>query len=175
MIDTNIYNTDNKPTAKEKSQIVNFLFTHLDQYGDKKEDIHKCLEYSMKKSKGGLIITSSIEGTIVAAAIINRTGMDGYIPENILVYIATHCDYRGRGIASALMNAIIENTDGNVALHVEHDNPAKSLYEKYGFTNKYLEMRLDKSLLKTNSMTTNSVTTNSMTTKEEVMNGTHNA
>ena len=160
MINTTIYKTDTKPTAKEKAMIVNFLYTHLEQYGDKKEDIRKCLEYSMKKSKGGMIITSTIGNEIVAAAIINRTGMDGYIPENILVYIATHNEYRGRGIASNLMEAIIQNTEGNVALHVEHDNPAKNLYEKYGFTNKYLEMRLDK---------------NSLTTKKEVMHGAHNA
>lgn len=170
MINTIIYNTENKPLAKEKSRIINFLFTHLDQYGDKKEDIRKCLEYSLKKSKGGLIITSCIDDKIVAAAIINRTGMEGYIPENILVYIATHGDYRGRGIASGLMKAIIEHTDGNVALHVEHDNPARSLYEKYGFNNKYLEMRLDKALL-----TTDSMTNNSMTIKGEELHGAHNA
>jgi ribosomal-protein-alanine N-acetyltransferase len=38
----------------------------------------------------------------------------------------------------------IENTEGNIALHVEPDNPAKNLYERMGFTNKYLEMRLNK-------------------------------
>jgi ribosomal protein S18 acetylase RimI-like enzyme len=36
------------------------------------------------------------------------------------------------------------NLRGNIALHVEPDNPAKILYEKLGFTNKYLEMRLIK-------------------------------
>lgn len=28
-----------------------------------------------------------------------------------------------------------------ICLHVEPDNPAKRLYEREGFTNKYLEMR----------------------------------
>ena len=40
------------------------------------------------------------------------------------------------------MNEAIKNTKGGIALHVEPNNPARFLYEKLGFTNKYLEMRL---------------------------------
>jgi len=36
----------------------------------------------------------------------------------------------------------IRMAHGAIALHVEPDNPAKKLYERLGFTNKYLEMRL---------------------------------
>ncbi len=39
----------------------------------------------------------------------------------------------------------IEIADGNIALHVEPNNPARFLYEKIGFTSKYLEMRYIKS------------------------------
>ena len=39
------------------------------------------------------------------------------------------------------MEKAIELTDGDIALHVEADNPAKFLYENVGFNNKYLEMR----------------------------------
>ncbi|MDN3709622.1 hypothetical protein QW060_21910 [Myroides ceti] len=41
----------------------------------------------------------------------------------------------------SLMQNAIESSEGNIALHVEPDNPARKLYEKLGFTNKYLEMR----------------------------------
>jgi ribosomal protein S18 acetylase RimI-like enzyme len=77
--------------------------------------------------------------------------MKGYIPENILVYIAVDKDQRGRGVGKKLMNAAIDQAEGNIALHVEPENPAKFLYEKLGFTNKYLEMRLDKSKAATKS------------------------
>lgn len=42
------------------------------------------------------------------------------------------------------MQTAIQQTKGAIALHVEPDNPAKKLYEHFGFTNKYLEMRLQK-------------------------------
>lgn len=70
--------------------------------------------------------------------------MDSYIPENILVYIATHRDYRGKGLGKELMKIAINTTEGDIALHVDPDNPAIRLYEKLGFVNKYLEMRLKK-------------------------------
>lgn len=71
--------------------------------------------------------------------------MSGYIPENILVYIATNKHLRGKGIGKSLMTKAIDLCKGDIALHVEKDNPAKFLYEKLGFTNPYLEMRLKKS------------------------------
>ena len=43
-----------------------------------------------------------------------------------------------------MMRKAIEVAKGDIALHVEPDNPAKILYEQLGFTNKYLEMRLKK-------------------------------
>ena len=70
--------------------------------------------------------------------------MKSYIPENILVYIATHSGFRGKGIGKQMMEEAIKLAHGDIALHVEPNNPAKFLYEKLGFTNKYLEMRLVK-------------------------------
>jgi GNAT superfamily N-acetyltransferase len=78
---------------------------------------------------------------MVGAVVVNETGMSGYIPENILVYIATHKDHRGKGIGKKLMEDTMNYAKGDVALHVEKDNPARVLYEKYGFKNPYLEMR----------------------------------
>ena len=145
------YTSFNKPPYLEREKISNFLYTHLDEYGDPKEDINKCIDYAMKErpSHGGFIVTASEDNEIIGAVIVNHTGMEGYIPENILVYIAVDSDHRGKGVGRKLMERTIDQADGNIALHVEPDNPAKYLYEKMGFTNKYLEMRLDKKSLET--------------------------
>ena len=126
------------------SIIAQFLYTHLEQFGDKIEDIQKCIDYVMDSNKGGTILIGLEEQKIVGVVILNNTGMNGFIPENILVYIAVDNRQRGKGYGKQLMQKAIALSEGNIALHVEPDNPALFLYEKLGFTNKYLEMRLIK-------------------------------
>jgi ribosomal protein S18 acetylase RimI-like enzyme len=144
------YKLINKHSGKDLTytdeRIVDFLHTHLDQYGDAKADIQKCIDYVFDPHRGGnIILALDDQQDIAGAVILNDTGMSGYIPENILVYIAVHQNQRGKGLGKELMQQAIKITSGNIALHVEPDNPAVHLYQKVGFTNKYLEMRLQKS------------------------------
>jgi ribosomal protein S18 acetylase RimI-like enzyme len=125
--------------------IADFLFQHLDEYGDSKDDILKALHYVFdRNTPGGKILLQLENDKIVAATVINHTGMEGYIPENILVYIAVHKKQRGRGLGKQLLQNAIKLTKGDLALHVEENNPALHLYETMGFENKYLEMRLQR-------------------------------
>ncbi|REG90954.1 GNAT family N-acetyltransferase [Algoriphagus antarcticus] len=138
--------TIDSATYLQKNEIADFLFLHLGQYGDPKDDIMKCLDYALDQSMhaGGFVVMARENGKILGALIMNKTGMSGYIPENILVYIAVDADQRGKGIGGKIMETAIKMANGSIALHVEADNPAKKLYERIGFTNKYLEMRLTK-------------------------------
>lgn len=146
MLKTKIYDAFKKPIELDKKEVINFLHKHLGKYGDSKSDIRKALDYSIKETSpfGGFTMLLYKDDVLVGVTIINQTGMSGYIPENILVYIATHEDYRGQGLGKELMKRAIDHSKGDIALHVEADNPAKFLYEKLGFTNPYLEMRLKK-------------------------------
>ncbi len=141
-----IYDAVNKPLGLEKQEIIDFLHQHLEQYGDPKDQIKKAIDYSIKEfiSFGGFTAVIHDDGKMKGAVVVNQTGMGGYIPENILVYIAIDSSCRGEGIGSKLMKKVIEFTKGDIALHVEPTNPAKGLYERLGFTNPYLEMRLKK-------------------------------
>ena len=148
MITINTYSEQNKAPEEIKKEVIDFLFESLEQYGDPKNDIEKSLDYAFgKENKPGGNVLSAVDSEtqkIVGAVIINKTGMDGYIPENILVYIATGKNMRGKGVGKQLMQKAIEVSEGDMALHCEPDNPARFLYEKLGFTSKYLEMRLKK-------------------------------
>lgn len=128
----------------EKKNTIDFLHTHLDEFRDDKESIEKAIDYAVGESSvvGGFVLLGMVKEDIVGAVVINRTGMEGYIPANILVYIAVDGKYRGKGYGKKLMQKTIDLAKGDIKLHVEHNNPARFLYEKFGFTNKYLEYRL---------------------------------
>lgn len=136
------YSPEQQPDVALTNQLVDFLYEHLENYGDTPSAIRKCLMYALDPQRGGQVITVNVGDELAGVVITNSTRMQEYIPENILVYIATHKKFRGRGLGKALMEATIGGCEGNIALHVEHNNPARFLYEKMGFTNPYLEMRL---------------------------------
>ncbi|MBN2726889.1 GNAT family N-acetyltransferase [Candidatus Mcinerneyibacteriota bacterium] len=140
------YSETERPTSEERKSIIDFLYENLEEFGDPRPDIDKAVAYALKETKsfGGFVLKAVKDGKIVGVVVVNRTGMKDYIPENILVYIATHKEYRGQGIGKALMKKASRVSEGDIALHVEPDNPARFLYEKMGFTSKYLEMRLHK-------------------------------
>jgi ribosomal-protein-alanine N-acetyltransferase len=149
MLKFKIYNSNTKMSTLDKLNAVEFLYKHLEQYGDQKPDIEKSVQYALQEtpSFGGFILEGyNDDNNVIGIVVINRTGMGGYIPENILVYIAVDNSERGKGYGKELMNKAIELSEGDVALHVEKDNPARFLYEKVGFTNPYLEMRYKKQL-----------------------------
>jgi GNAT superfamily N-acetyltransferase len=127
-----------------KVEIAEFLEEQLGRFGDPLDDIINSMNYALAdgKYRGGLIFVAYNEDDILGAAIVNNTGMKGFIPENILVYIAVNKEYRGKGIGGKLLDEVINRVDGEVALHVEYDNPARKLYERKGFKSKYAEMRL---------------------------------
>ncbi len=150
MRQTKNYNAIEKPSTKEKTKIINFLYDHLDEFGDTKTDIRRAIDYALKEyaSFGGFVITTQEESDILGVVVVNQTGMNGYIPENILVYIATHRDHRGKGIGKILMNETLKLAKGDVALHVESNNPARFLYENVGFKKFYNEMRYKRTSIK---------------------------
>lgn len=137
------YDEHNRPGPEEKKAMATFLFQHLEHFGDAVEDIEKAINYAIREtdSPGGFVLRSMHDDEITCVVVVAQTGMTGFVPENLLVYIATHKGYRGRGIGKIMMQLAMETAKGNIALHVEPSNPAKGLYEKLGFTNKYLEMR----------------------------------
>jgi len=130
-----------------KDGFIDFLYNHLGEFGDTKEAITKAVDYAFSNAegKGGFLLTAYIKEQLVGALVMNKTGMSEYIPENILVYVAAHENWQGVGIGRYLIEKAMEVCDGDIALHVEHDNEtAIKFYEKMDFNSKYLEMRWER-------------------------------
>ena len=110
------------------------------------KDILGGMDYALstEPGKGGFILITESGGDIKGALVMLFTGMSGYIPENILLFVAVGPSGRGKGIGRALVEKGIAMSEGDVKLHVDYDNPAKRLYERIGFTTKYAEMRYHK-------------------------------
>ena len=144
MLEIKVINNEKEiPEGLTRDDIVNFLYDHLDQFGDTESAINKCLDYAFSdaKGEGGFVLAAYNDDQLVGALIMNFSGMSEYIPENVLVYVAVHRDHRGKGYGGQIVKRSFELCEGDVKLHVEYDNPAKRLYERIGFTNKYAEMR----------------------------------
>ena len=131
--------------------ICDFLHEHLDRFRDSKQDITRCLNYALGRDehRRGCVLLAldaadSTQPKLLGVAVLCETGMSGYVPENLLVYLAVDSRLRSRGIGKQLMQQTLSLSKGDVALHVEPDNPARRLYERIGFSNKYLEMRYSK-------------------------------
>ncbi|MFO7939426.1 MAG: GNAT family N-acetyltransferase [Bacteroidales bacterium] len=137
---------DFKSNNLTEEEFIDFMFTHLDRFGDPKDQIKMSIDYafSLNAGKGGFLLAAFDEGKMVGGLIMNKTGMSGYIPDNILVYVAVDASQRGKGIGRQIIEKSFAIADGDVKLHVEYDNPAKRLYERVGMTTKYAEMRYTK-------------------------------
>lgn len=139
-----VFSPQNPLSMAQRELVSDFLVKELGEFGDPKEAVWKCLNFAMADSSGlgGMVILVGDFSNLDGVLVLNKTGMSEYIPENILVYFAVSKDKRGQGLGKAMLDFLLGQIEGSIALHVEPNNPAKALYERLGFTNKYLEMRL---------------------------------
>ncbi|WP_158848672.1 GNAT family N-acetyltransferase [Algibacter sp. L1A34] len=128
------------------SRISKFLFEHSGEFKDTKSAIRKSIMYAAKEvpGLGGYVFIMENKGEILGAIVVNRTGMNEYLAENILVYIAVKESCRGEGIAQKLISHTIKYCRGDIAIHINKENPVIKLFEKQGFKSRNIEMRLER-------------------------------
>lgn len=144
-LETTLYDAYTGMNAAEKSAVVNFLFEYTENAT--KSSVREAVEYAikLKPSFGGFVLTAHTGRQLVATVVVNRTGMEGYNPNNLFVYVTFHEDYRNDETTMLqVLKKAIDLTDGDIALHVEPTNPVLKLYKKMGFEAQYLELRLNK-------------------------------
>jgi ribosomal protein S18 acetylase RimI-like enzyme len=131
------------PDWARRDVVARFFHETMKPYHDSLEDVQSALDYGLVPGKGagGFLMLVHEDEELLGACLMLRTGMSGYVPEYILLFVSVAPEARGRGVGSRLIMRCIEESGTDVKLHVEYDNPAKRLYERLGFTSDYAEMR----------------------------------
>lgn len=128
--------TDFRKYSKET--IVGWIDEWLQDYSDPINETMDAVESAIESGFILIALRNNIpQGLCVAV----NTGFENFLPTYHLGYVATKEGNKGRGIATELINQMIELTNGSLSLHVDLDNKrASKLYEKLGFEKSYYRM-----------------------------------
>ncbi len=134
------------PAWATREDFVAFLHHTMQPYNDTLEDTARGVSHALGEEggNGGFIVLERVNGGLAGGVVMLNTGMKGYVPEVILLMISVDPRLRGKGLGRHLIERAVAECRGEVKLHVESDNPARRLYERLGFEQKYLEMRLSR-------------------------------
>ena len=141
-----VRNDSDFPPGIDRQTLAEFFHNHMKPYEDTMKDVHQAISdaFDGRPGPGGFILLATSDDILVGALLMLGTGMKGYVPSHILLFVGVHPTLRGHGIGGRLVKKGIAEAGGDVKLHVEYDNPAKRLYERLGFKSKYADMRLEK-------------------------------
>lgn len=121
-----------------KETISNWIKEWLQDYSD---PIHETKDAVESAIESGFILIALRNNIPQGVCVVVHTGFEDFLPTYHLGYVATKEGNKGRGIATELINQMIEFTDGKLSLHVDLDNKrASKLYEKLGFKKCYYRM-----------------------------------
>jgi threonine synthase len=121
-----------------KETISNWIKEWLQDYSDPIEETEDAVESAIKT---GYILLALRNNNPQGVCVVVNLGFKDFIPTYHLGYIGTKEGNKGRGIATELINQMIELTKGKLSLHVDLENKrARKLYEKLGFRTSYYRM-----------------------------------
>ena len=132
------------PSFIQKERVTRFILDNSCEQDLSYEIVWRSVEYalSLSKNQGGFILLTREDGDITGALVINRTSMEDYIPENILIHLVIGAHVNKNETGLRLLRMAIELTKGKLAVRLNKDHPDISLYEVMGFRERYIEYQL---------------------------------
>lgn len=132
MYQQKLYDAYTGMSHAQKSAIVQFLKNNLESSWLEEPSILKAVEYATKEipSFGGFILTTETDEEIVAALVVNKTGLSGLMPEYVAVLQATKTIAKGKLIARKLEEKAIVLSQGDIANLVTDFGPKELMLEE---------------------------------------------
>jgi GNAT superfamily N-acetyltransferase len=130
-----LYSPFDKATSIEVDRITKCLFDSMKVCNVTKADIQHAIDYAFREKPGlgGYVLTILDRQQIVGVAIINKTGMKGYFPENILAFIGVVPKYQGKGLGKRLVQQVIRLCEGHIYLNIPESMQAETFFTRVGF------------------------------------------
>ncbi len=140
-----MYNAFSGANALENIALLNFFRVHTPD--TEYRAIQEALDYALKNkpSFGGFVLTYTVNNRIVAGVVVNKTGMQGFKSENLLVLAALHEDFKAQTtLLEDLINKAVDYADGDIAIYAKPNHPALMMAKRMGFKDQYVELKFQK-------------------------------
>jgi len=146
MFQQHLYDAFSGISFSKKNAIVKFLQKQLENSWVEAAAILKAVEYATKEipSFGGFILTAEKNEEIVAALIVNKTGLSGIMPEYLAVLQATQPIAKGKLIARKLEEKAIVLTKGDISNLITDFGPKELLLEDMAPKAKLMPLQTNK-------------------------------
>lgn len=130
------------PRRLTTADIIEFLENNMESPGDDKDTYISAVSHALSRQSDLNFLIIAVVDKKLAGTLVNiRTNTEGFIPDNIFVYICTKKGYPKDEIAKHMIKVALQTCKGPVKIHVKPENPGIQLYEKLGFVQEYIEMR----------------------------------
>ncbi|GAB5555666.1 MAG: hypothetical protein Sapg2KO_52570 [Saprospiraceae bacterium] len=140
-----LYDAFSGMSSGEKMALVNFLRNNSEDQDA--STILDAVDYALKNkpSFGGYIFTCWENSRLIAAVLVNKTGMSGPTPSCQMMYACLDHQYQEEPeILQRLVKKAIRQAKGEIGLRLRPDHPALSIFRSLGFQEEYVDLRFGK-------------------------------
>lgn len=137
-----VYNAFSGLPPGERQTLIRFFCEHGNDATP--GAVTEAIDYALKTkpSFGGFVLASYEGNQLLAALVVNKTGMSGFSPEYLLVFAGLHSERpdEEKTLEELILRAI-DFTNGDIALHLKPNSPILKVFKRMGFKTPYVELR----------------------------------
>ncbi len=119
---------------QKKATLINFICNYQEDTSLDKSTITHLVDSALKEvsSFGGFVVTEEEKEEILGVMIVNNTGMEGYMPNNLIVLGAFLPSSGKEGSKKRILQKIMHLTRGEAALLVNASNQIENSMRNLG-------------------------------------------
>jgi len=119
---------------QKKVSLINFICDYQENTSLNKSIITHLIDYTLKEifSFGGFVVTEETDNELLGVMVVNNTGMEGYMPNNLIVASAFLPNIGKEGSKKRILQKIMHITRGDATLLVKNAHQQKSTSNNFG-------------------------------------------